>query len=73
MRWQDEVGKYVTEYWRYVGHGSCDYCQDDDANLYTVRDLRKLRVIVPPKLCLACRGKYEAGVLEIATQPDNYH
>lgn len=60
-----EIEEYVTETWRYVKTGTCDFCPNDDARLYTLRDLKGLRVVVPPLFCLDCRKKYEKGALTL--------
>lgn len=59
--WTDTVAQYVNDTWRYVGHGSCHWCPDEDANLYILRDQKNLRAVVPPKFCLTCRQRFERG------------
>lgn len=50
--------------WQYVKTGSCEYCQDDDARLWTPKFTTPLRIVVPPLFCDICRKRLETLVAE---------
>jgi len=50
--------------WRYVKHGVCHFCSDEDAGLRTPVFKEALHVVIPPLFCLACRIRFEEKLHE---------
>lgn len=55
--------------WRYVKWGTCDFCGDAAALLYTPVADQPLRVVTAPLFCSSCRRRFTQLVPGILTRP----